>query len=354
MLEYVDRKGQKFADATEQVVADSTNYGPVGTTMALLDASTKFFSAIHKRLHASLKHELKLIAEINAETLPDNLEYNIANKTMAVSRADYDERVDVIPVSDPNIPSASHRMAKAQTFYEFATRAPEVHDMREVMKHVYANMEFVDIDKVLPEPDQASPQDPLTDIQLAVEGKPIKAFEGQDHKSHIAMEQAFLQNPNTGQSPFMQGAIKALQAHIQEHQMMQFTEQVQAAAQGAQSPDAMAQAAQQIAQMNLQQQQQQIEAQQQKSPDKAAMILAQAELKDTEVNAQKVKSDATLRAAELALKKAELDLKIVKEKNRAEEVGIKHAQKKDEITTTKALDAMADSLATKATTPTKQ
>ncbi len=231
MLQFVDTKGQKFADSTEQVVADSTNYGPVGTTLALLDASTKFFSAIHKRLHASLKNELKIIAEINSETLPDDMEYNVTNQTMKISKADYGPTVAVIPVSDPNIPSNAHRMAKAQTMLQIAQTSPQLHDMREVLKHVYTNMDFVNVDKILPQPQQAQPQDPITDLQAAQAGTPIKAFPGQDHKAHIAIKQAFIQDPMSGQNPMMQKISTVVQANVQEHMMLQFVEQVQAQAQ---------------------------------------------------------------------------------------------------------------------------
>src|ERR1035437_77889 len=228
MLEFLDRKGQQFADSTEQIIADSTNNGPVGTTMALLEASTKFFSAIHKRLHAALKNELKIIADINAETLDDNTEYNIENQTMKISRSDYGPTIAVTPVCDPNISSSAHRMAKAQAMLSLAQQSPALHDMREVMKHVYINMDYENVDKILPKPEEAQQNDPLTDIQSASEGKPIKAFAGQDHKAHIALKQAFMQDPESGQNPMMQKISIQIQANIQEHMLMQFVEQVKA------------------------------------------------------------------------------------------------------------------------------
>lgn len=351
MLNFLDAKGQKFADSTEQVIADSSNYGPVGTTMALLDASTKFFSAIHKRLHASLKNELKIIADINSETLEDDTEYNIENQTMAISRNDYGPAVAVIPVSDPNISSSAHRMAKAQALYEFSMRAPELHDMREVLKHVYTNMDYVNIDKILPKPEEAQQNDPLTDIQFAVGGKPIKAFPGQDHKAHIAIKQAFLQDPMSGQNPLMQKAAITIQSNVQEHMMLGFMEQVQAQAQMSQqqqgqeqqAPDPNAiltQAAQQVAQMNQQNLQNQLEQQKQSPRDQAALMLAHAELMDTQTQAKKVKADVHLKAADLGLKSKALDIQKIKEANRANEFQKKHNQKLQEITTTKGLDAM--------------
>ena len=343
MLQFLDVKGQKFADSTEQVIADSTNYGPVGTTMALLEASNKFFSAIHKRLHNALDNELKIIAQINSETLPDDLEYNIENFTMRVTREDYDSRVDVIPVSDPNTASSAQRMTKAQTMYEFAMRAPELHDMREVLKHVYTNMDFTNIDKILPKPEEAQQEDPMTDIQMAVQGKPIKAFPGQDHKAHIALKQAFLQDPMSGQNPMMQKAAIAIQANVQEHMLLNFAEQTQAMMQqSGQEPSeqAMAQAATQVAQMNIQNLQNQIEQAKQSPKDQATLLLAQAEIMDSQTQQRKQIHTENKDKAELALKAKNLQLAAIKEANRAKETDKKIKAQKDMLVTTKGLDSM--------------
>lgn len=342
MLQYMTTAGQKFADSTEQVLSDATNYGPVGTTMALLDASTKFFGAIHKRLHNSLKQELKIIAEINAETLPDDLEYNLENVTMRVSRSDYDNRVDIVPVSDPNSASNAHRLAKAQTMLEMAMRAPEVHDMREVMKHVYINMDYANVDKILPPPQEAQPQDPMTDIQLATQGKAIKAFQGQDHKAHIAIKQAFMQDPMSGANPMMQKASIAIQANIQEHMYMNFLEQVQAQGVLTQEPEDIA--ASQVAQMNQQKLIKDQEQAQQSPRDQAALLLAQAEMLDTQTQAKKADFDQKLSAAELELKKEQLDLQKFVEVRRSQEFDAKLKADMDKVVQTKGLDAMIDGL----------
>ena len=338
MLEFLDRKGQKFADSTEQVIADSSNYGPVGTTMALLEASTKFFSAIHKRLHASLKHELRLIAAINRETLDENGDYNANIGSMRITRGDYDRGVDVIPVSDPNISSAAHRMAKAQALHSIAMQSPQFHDMREVLRHVYTNMDYANVEKILPPPEEAQANDPMTDIMLASQGKPIKAFEGQEHQAHIAIKQAFLQDPNSGANPVMQKAAMAIMANIQEHMLMQFMEQVKAQSEITQSP--MEMAAQEVAKMNQQEAMKKAEASQQSPRDQAALLLAQAELMDSKTQERKQSFNELLGAAKLELDKEELDLAKLKERNRMLEIDKKAAKDVDKIVTTKALDAM--------------
>jgi len=338
MLEFLDTKGQKFADSTEQVIADSTNYGPVGTTMALLDASTKFFSAIHKRLHNSLKQELRIIASINAETLPDSIEYNLENETMQISRADYDERVDVVPVSDPNISSNSHRMAKAQTLLQVAQTNPEQHDMREVLKHFYINMDYANVNDILPPPEEAGQNDPMTDIQFAQSGKPIKAFEGQDHQAHIALKQAFMQDPMSGANPMMQKVAIALQANIQEHMLLNFIEQAKAQSTNTGSP--IQEAAAQIAQMNQQQIQQEQENAQLNPKDQASMLIAQSEYMDTQTEARKQKFDELHKTADLELKKEKIDLDLIKELRRMDEFDKKLLHDMQKLVQTKGLDSM--------------
>lgn len=345
MLEFLDVKGQKFADSTEQVIADAATYGPVGTTLALLDASTKFFSAVHKRLHNSLKQELKIIANINGETLSEENIYNFENETVKITRADYSDKVDVVPVSDPNISSSSHRMAKAQTLFQFAQQSPEVHDMREVLRRIYTNMDYENVDKLLPPPEQAQMNDPMTDIRLAVEGKPIKAFEGQDHRAHIALKQAFLQDPMSGANPMMQRASIAVQANIQEHMVLSFVEAASAQSQISGQP--LEQAAQMVAQMNQKQIQMEQEQAQISIKDQAAMLLAQAELLDTQTQAKKQNFDEVFKVADLELKKEKLDLDRLKEVRRADEFDTKTNAEMEKIVTTKGLDAMIQGLSQK-------
>lgn len=342
MLEFLDRKGQKFADSTEQIVADATNYGPVGTTLALLDASTKFFSAIHKRLHGALKNELKQIAEINGETLRKDTQYNIQNKTMSVSAKDYSDIVDVVPVSDANVSSSAHRMAKAQTILQVAQQAPNLHNMREVLRHFYTNMDYDNIDKILPPEEEATMNDPMTDIRLASEGKPIKAFEGQDHQSHIMLKQAFLQDPMSGANPMMQKASIALQANIQEHMLLSFMSQTKAQAETTGVP--MEQAAQQLAQMNIKKLQDMQESESQTKRDQAALIMAQAEMIDSETQARKQQFEEQYKVAQLELDKEKIDLDILKEMRRSEEFDKKQAAEIEKLVTTKGLDTMIQGL----------
>lgn len=344
MLQFLDEKGGKFADATEQIIGDSSNYGPVGTTLALLDASTKFFSAIHKRLHKAQKQELRIIANINAETLGDDIEYNQnQSDKLKVTKEDYNALIDIVPVSDPNISSNAHRMAKAQTVYQIAMQSPDLHDMREVLKHVYINMDLGSIDKILPTPEEAQPNDPMTDIQFAVQGKPIKAFPGQDHKAHIAIKQSFMQDPYSGANPLMQKASASVQANIQEHMMLSFTEQVQAQSQlsGGQAQegtDPTVQAAQQVAQMNQAKLQQEQQGQQGDTQGQAALLLAKSSVVDSQTKAKQVDFDNRHKVANLMLDKDKLDFQKQQEAAKMAVAGKKMDHEIQKIVTTKGLD----------------
>lgn len=230
MLEYMENRGQKFADSTEQVVADSANYGPVGTTLALLDASTKFFSAFHKRLHASQKKELGLLCELNARYLDEMTTLKLPGKTYQVSRQDFiDQDTPIIPVSDPNIPSKAYQLSLTQSKIMMIQQVPQlaaVVDMRELAKRALASMDEEDVERLIPSAPEAQQLDPLSDIIACSSAQPIKAFEGQDHDAHIAVKTAWLQDPNNGGNPMMSQVAPLIQANIREHLVLKFKEQM--------------------------------------------------------------------------------------------------------------------------------
>ena len=227
MLGFVATAGQKFADTTDQVVSDATNYGPVGTTLALLEASGKFFSAIHKRLHKSQRDEFKILARINHEFLPTAYPYDIIGQSAEIFKQDFDGRVDVVPVSDPNIPSNSHRLAQAQLMLQLASQSPPgTFNMPEINKAVLAAANVDNPDRFINTPQQAMQQDPLADIMSATRGQPIKAFPGQDHDAHIAVKTAYLQDPLNGANPIMKMVEPIIMANVREHMVLRFQEQM--------------------------------------------------------------------------------------------------------------------------------
>lgn len=310
--------GQKFADTTEQVIADSTNYGPVGTTLALLEASTKFFSATHKRIHAAQKQEFKILRRIDKDYL--NLyPYPIQGAPPEIFRADINAEIDIIPSSDPNTPSNAHRLTRATTLLQMASQNPQMHDMREIYKRVYSAMEVDNVDKILPPPQQPQPLSPLEDIMVASEGRPIKAFPGQDHAAHIQAKMAFLQDPMGGGSPLFAAISPILQANIREHTVMQYAEA--AMAMGAQGDQAQAMAIQQVAQQHLAQAQQM--AQQGGDP---TTQLGMAEL---QMRAKEHEDKMLNNAAQLAVRNRELDLRQQAQDQKGYVEGLKIKQKDD-------------------------
>jgi chaperonin GroES len=227
MLNFVTATAQKFADSTEQVIADGVNYGPVGTTMALLEASSKFFSAIHKRLHKSQKEEFKLLGRINYEYLPDESMCDIPNGTLKVFRSDFDGRIDIVPVSDPNIPSSAHRMMMAQLALQLSQSSPPgMFDIEELNRTILNAANIPNIDKIMPSKPKPVPLDPVSDIAGAVKGMPIRAFPGQNHDAHIQVKTMYLQDPANGANPLMKRIAPILEANMQEHLMLKYQEQI--------------------------------------------------------------------------------------------------------------------------------
>ena len=359
MLNFVTASGQKFADSTEQVIADSGGYGPVGTTMALLEASSKFFSAIHKRLHKSQGDEFKVLARIDSEYLPNEYPYSLPGVQEKIFKKDFDATVDIIPVSDPNIPSNAQRMMLIQMVQQIAAQSPpDMFDMEAINRMLLTAANVPDVDRLMPRKEEAEPHDPMTDILIAAEGKPIKAFEGQNHDGHVAVKMAYLQDPMNQQNPVFQKLAGALQENISQHQMLKYKEQMiglskqamenpEVQAQVAMNPTyvemVQAQAAQQITQANIammEQQAQQPTAEQQ---------MLQIEAQKLQVEAAKNQTQATKAQVDAELKNRDLDLKqqkiILDAQAQGAEAQIKVAQKEEDRNakrTLKAMDVLAD------------
>ena len=310
MLQFVSAAGQKFADSSEQIISDNSSYGPVGTTMALLEASSKFFSAVHKRLHKSQKDEFRLLATIDYEYLPSKYPYEIPSANQHVFRRDFDGRVDVLPVSDPNIPSNAHRMMMAQMALQLAQNSPPgMFNLEALNRTILNSANMPNIEEILPPKQQPQNLDPVSDIMAATKGLPIAAFPGQDHDAHIQVKMAYLQDPMNGANPIMERIAPVIQANIQEHSVMKYQEQMsgmtQQLAQGAQDPavieQAMAQAAQQVMQAN------QMAAQGMgQSIEQQTIQLQQGQLM---LEKEKLTADTMKDSAEMALKNRELNLK---------------------------------------------
>ena len=355
LMKYMVESGQKFADSADEVVANSTNYGPAATTLALLEASQRFYSSIHKRLHQSQGEFLKLIGELNFENLPDTINFVVGSENQYVQRNDFNPQiVDVIPASDPNALTESQRVAKAQIELNTAQQFPQFHDMREALRRYYAALGVESIDKLMTNPEaQAISADPLTEVQAAMTGKPIKAQLGQNHTAHIAVKTAFLQAPQMQGADDQTTALgqQLLAANIAEHKVLMFIAQATQLAQQMGMPiqdeNVQAQIATQLVQIsaasNPQAQQANIEQQ-----------MLQLQAAELEMAGQRIQSQDTREAAKIAQKNRELDLKetdmLLKQQNTQKRNQI-DASAKILDNSAKLADIQAKRLAERANTP---
>jgi len=225
LLGVIIDSGRRFASIADMQVGDiGSQQLPVGTTVAMLERGTKVMSAIHKRLHFAQKKEFRLLAKIFSRSLPPVYPYDVPGASREIKATDFDDRVDIIPVSDPNIFSMAQRVMLAQQELQMAQAAPQIHDLREAYKRMYEALEVKDIDGILPPVQEIPPRDPISEQQAAMTGQPIKAFEFQNHDAYIAAHSSFLQNPMVAQN---QTAQMAISANIQEHQAMLYKQQIE-------------------------------------------------------------------------------------------------------------------------------
>ena len=351
MLQFVTAAGQKFADSTEQIVSDAASYGPVGTTMALLEASSKFFTAIHKRLHKSQRDEFKILASIDKDYLPQEYPYEVPLAERSIYQTDFDGKIDVVPVSDPNIPSNAHRMMLANMALQMAQQSPPgMFNTEALNRTILSAANMPNLDEILPPKPEAKPLDPVSDIMAAVKGIAIAAFPGQNHDAHIQVKMAYLQDPMNGANPIMQRVQPVLQANIQEHSVMKYQEQVNGMAQqelgtvapeSAQKPEvielALMEAAKKV--QNANQAMGMVQ-----SPEQQMVALEQAKV---ELEKQKMQMDLAVNNAEAALENKKLDLEENKQILEATKSGIASAMKDEKAEadraskeTIKALDML--------------
>lgn len=208
--------GQRFASTTEAMVGEGANNVPVGTTVARIEQGSKVYTGIHRRLHKAAGEEFKLRAELNSEHVPqEGYPYASGGKSREIFQADFDDRVDVEPVSDPNIFSSTQRIAIAQAQLQLAQSAPGMYDAYEVHKSMLRALRSPDIDTILIDPSKIEPADPVSEGQLVMVGKPIRAFPEQAHEAHIAIHMAQMQMFQG--TPMAQQILPVMLAHMAEH-----------------------------------------------------------------------------------------------------------------------------------------
>ena len=206
--------GKRFAAVADAKIADANQANPVGTTMAMIEQGTKVMSAIHKRLHYAQRIEFKLLAKIFQQYLPPEYPYNVVGGNRMIKQTDFDDRVDIIPVSDPNIFSMSQRIQLAQAQLQLTVANPQIHNVYEAYKRMYLALGVQNVDAILPPPPQPQPVDPATENSLILKSKQVNAYPEQNHEAHIKTHRAFMSSALVRQSAI---AMAALQSHISEH-----------------------------------------------------------------------------------------------------------------------------------------
>ncbi len=206
--------GRRFVSLADQQTADANGQAPVGTTVALLERGMKVMSAIHKRLHYAQKQEFRILARIFRDNLPQEYPYEVQGGSRTIMAQDFDDRIDVVPVSDPNIFSMAQRVTLAQTQLQLAQSNPQMHNLYAAYRRMYQALEVQNIDEILPPPPQPQPMDPAIENARALMGEILTTFPEQDHDVHIRMHLMFMRTPLVLTSPQVMGTFYA---HIMEH-----------------------------------------------------------------------------------------------------------------------------------------
>jgi hypothetical protein len=236
LMGVVVNAGQRFASIADMQVGDMNQSAAVGTTVALLERGSRVMSAIHKRLYVAMKQEFKLLADVFKTYLPPEYPYDVVGGQRNIKQTDFDDRVDIVPIADPNIFSQTQRISMAQTELQLATSNPQIHNLYQAYRSMYEAIGVKDIDKILPPPKQPMPMDPATENILALSGKPFQAFKGQDHRAHITVHLNFMATNLARNNPIVLGSLeKNIFEHIslmaQEQIEIEFTEELQQLAQ---------------------------------------------------------------------------------------------------------------------------
>ena len=224
LMGIVVQAGQRFASIADIQVGDGNQQAAVGTTVALLERGSRVMSAIHKRLYAGLKQEFKLLAKVFKTYLPPIYPYDVVGGNREVKIQDFDARVDILPIADPNIFSMSQRITIAQTELQLATSNPQLHNMYVIYRKMYEALGIKDIDKILPPPAPTAPKDPALEHIDALAQKPFQAFRGQDHRAHLTAHLNFMSTNLVRNSP---PVIISLEKNILEHISIMAQEQIE-------------------------------------------------------------------------------------------------------------------------------
>jgi hypothetical protein len=272
LLGVVVNAGQRFASIADLQIGDGNQGAAVGTTVALLERGSRTMSAIHKRIYAALKNEFKLMARVFKLYLPQEYPYDVVGGQRMIKQTDFDDRVDILPVADPNIFSQTQRISLAQTELQLAASNPAIHNQYEIYRNMYEALGVKNIDKILIRPQPPVPKDPALEHIDALAGRPFQAFPGQDHRAHITAHLNFMGTNIAKNNPVVTASLeKNIFEHIslmaQEQSEIEFRDEL-----------AQLQQMQQAAQMNPQMAQQmqiQIKMLSEKIESRKAVLIAE-------------------------------------------------------------------------------
>jgi hypothetical protein len=224
LMGVVVQAGQRFASIADLQVGDGNQQAAVGTTVAMLERGSRVMSAIHKRMYAAMKKEFTILARVFKLYLPPVYPYDVIGGQNQIKQTDFDDRIDILPVADPNIFSQTQRISLAQTEMQLAASNPQIHNQYEVYRNMYEALGVKDIDLILKRPERPMPKDPALEHIDALAGKPFQAFPGQDHQAHITAHLNFMETNMVKNAPVVGAAI---QKNILEHISLMAQEQIE-------------------------------------------------------------------------------------------------------------------------------
>ena len=332
LMNQIIEEGRRFASAADMKISDMSAQAPVGTTLAILERTLKVMSAVQARIHYSFKEELKLLRDIIRDYTPDTYNYEPVEGSPRAKKSDYDN-IDVIPVSDPNAATMAQKITQYQAVLQLAQGAPQIYNLPKLHRQMLDVLGIKNAQQLVKLPEDQKPEDPITENTNVLMMKPVKAFYYQDHRAHIAVHMAAMQDPKimqlVGQNPQAQAMQAAMMAHINEHVAYEYRKQMEMRM-GIELPfhpdeddsedkampqelevrvsQMAAQAAQQMLQQNQQEAQAQQNAQAQQDPiiqlQQQEMQIKQGEL---ELKSKKLATDAAAKADQLQIERDRIE-----------------------------------------------
>ena len=325
LMNQIIDEGRRFASAADLKVSDMSANAPVGTTLAILERTLKVMSAVQSRIHYAMRQEFRLLKGIIRDFTPADYAYTPETGSRMAKQSDYD-KVEVIPVSDPNAATMSQKVVQYQAVMQLAQQNPDIYDMIELNRQMLDVLGVKNAEKLIPQKDNMKPMDPVTENMNIINSKPVKAFIYQDHEAHIKTHLAFINDPKIreliGQSPNANKVFAAMEAHIAEHIAFAYRNKIEEEL-GAPLPPPgeplpedvevelsrlIAKSADQLLQKNTAEAKQEQIAQQQQDP---LIQMQQQELQikqmEAQAKAKKMNDDSAIDAARLQLEKAKME-----------------------------------------------